>query len=249
MTRSWFRFGLVALAVPLASGTAFSGDIVQGDQSEYNPVGTVIYWGGDLANNQNDQTSGGIGAGFTTALDGDLGQSGWIVSGYLGGGWVDGNTSRTDAAYGSLAAGYLWAAPDYYVSLQAGVHFVNNNESPGGGPTDGSEIGALFQYSFETTRSNAFYAQSYGSLSTAFEQRYAHVKTGYKTSTFTYGAEFTYLDSEDSGDTKRYGAFVGNIPIGKLSMTIGAGYQQESEPSLSDGVYGTVGFSVPFPIR
>lgn len=241
-----------ALAITVAmSGSAFAADDTLLEQRMApDTIDTVVWWGGEFT--YKDSSRHGIGAdmGFVTALSGDLGQSGWIVSGAVGLSRSNDIGSRINSAYGNVLLGYLFTAPGYYMSVSGGVDFANNNETPPGSVTDGSKVGAVAQYSFETTSSNAFYAQSYGSYSTTNRSTYFHAKAGYKMSRIRFGPEFTYADDRGGRPTLRFGGFVGDIPVGqKVSMTISAGYQKEQDPGVADRFYAAVGFSVPLSLR
>lgn len=255
-------FGVPARATILAAGLVASlslaGTALAADSDSNldlrmgaDPVvDTVIYWGGDLNYSRSTRYGGGVGAGFVTALNGDLGASGWTLTGNLGLSSSLDIGSRSQSFYGSLLLGHQWTWPDFYVSLAGGVHYVNNNETPGGGATDGDRLGAIVQYGIETTRTNAFYLQSYGSASTAYNQLYAHVKAGYKAETLRFGGEFTVSDDIGGMPTLRYGAFLGDIPLAKkLSMVVSAGYQHELDPTAPNGFYATIGFAVPLSLR
>lgn len=239
---------VLAMALP---GTAFAADTLLEQRMAPNaPVDTVIYWGGDFTYGSSGRYGAGVDAGFVKALNGNLGRAGWTISGNLGlSRSVDVGT-RTNSVYGSALLGYIWPGQGYYFTLGAGVNVVANDETPSGGVTDGSKVGAIVQYGFETTRENALYLQSYGAYSTANDQIYFHAKAGYKTSKLRFGPEFTLSDDRGGRATLRYGAFVGDIPVGgKVSMVVSAGYQQELEPGTKDRFYATVGFSVPFSSR
>lgn len=253
------NFGKTTRACGLMLGVAYSllfpslvlaADPEIAPQSDFGAADdTVLFWGADLAL-RGDSTGFGLDAGFVTAINGDLSTSGWTVSGTVGFSNTDEPASDSQAFYGALLAGYQWHVPDFYFSLAGGVNVINNDETPGGGPTDGTEVGFIAQYGFETKRENAFYAQSYGAYSTAYDQIYAHLKAGYKGSQLRYGPELTVFADESSDPTFRFGAFVGDIPVtDKLSMVVSAGYQLETEANTDDGFYATVGFSVPFSLR
>lgn len=213
-------------------------------------IDTVVYWGVDT--NWSSSSEYGLGAdvGVVSALDGDLGATGWIFTGNAGMSYSDAPGSDSSSFYDSLLIGHLWVQPEYYFSVAAGAHFVNNNESPGGGPKDRGKLGAIFQYGFETTTNDAFYIQSYGAVSTIYDQLYLHAKAGYKAAALRYGAEFTLIDEEASRGTHRYGAFVGDIAVtDSVSMVISAGYQEDRDPGDKDGVYALIGFSTPLSLR
>jgi len=213
-------------------------------------IDSVIYWGSDLSYGNSGRYGLGVDAGFVTALNGDLGIEGWTLTGNLGLSRSVDLASRTNAAYGSVLLGYLWPMDGYYFSLGAGVNVINNNQTPPGGPTDGSKIGALIQYGFETTQTNAFYTQSYGSYSTANDEIYFHAKAGYKNATLRFGPEFTLSDDNGGQPTLRFGGVVGDIPLGdKVKMSISAGYQRDLNPGVADRFYTMVGFSVPLSTR
>gem|GEM_PF-2129640 len=210
---------------------------------------TVLYGGVDYAKSGSSKHDYGVDVGFVTALNGNIGSSGWVVTGNIGYGNTDG-IADSDAFSTSLLLGYLWKMPDYYFTLSSGVHYVDNNEAVPGSPTDGSEVGVIGQYGFETSAVNAFYVQSYGSVSSVYDQVYGHIKAGYKTETLRFGGEFTVFDETNSKPTLRYGAFLGDIPLGdRLRMVVSAGYQEDREPGNDDGFYATVGFSIPFSLR
>lgn len=252
MIRTSFVSNCLAAAAMFAfAQTAVAADITIEERMAEEPgTGTVVYWGVDLSKNHSQRHGYGIDGGFVTALDGDLSTTGWTLSGNIGFGNVSSSDSETDSLYGTLLLGHLWVAPTAYFSLAGGVHYVDNDETPPGGATDGHEVGAIAQYGFETTVENAFYAQSYGAISTAYDQLYAHLKLGYKTDQLRFGAEFTVFDDEDGDGTRRYGVFIGDIPItDKLSMVVSGGYQEELDPGIEDGLYATVGFSIPITTR
>ena len=251
--RSFATGGLAAgLAMAIASpGAALAADTLLEQRMAPNPtIDTVVYWGADFTYANSDKNGVGVDAGFVTALNGDLGAAGWTVSGNLGLSRSEDVGSDTEAVYGSLLLGYIWPGQGYYFTAAGGVNFVNNDENPPGSPTDGSTVGAIAQYGFETTSENAFYAQSYRSYSTAHDEVYVHAKVGYKASQLRFGPEFTLSDDKFSRPTLRYGAFVGDIPLGqKVSMVVSAGYQQELDPGAKDSFYATVGFAVPLSLR
>lgn len=242
---------ILAVSAALASAEAFAADPnLEARMADTPSFDTVLWWGADLAVRGSDHRAYGADAGFVTAINGDIGATGWTISGSLGASRTTAPLSDTNAFSGTLLVGHQWHAPGFYVSLAAGLHYVNNNETPAGGPTDGDEFGAVFQYGFETKTVEALYIQSYGSYSTAYDQAYFHSKLGYKARTLRFGAEFTAFDDTGSRPTLRYGAFVGDIPItDRLSMVISAGYQHELEALEPDGFYAQIGFSVPLDLR
>lgn len=260
MKRQSFFFGgrRSACVAALASGLAFSGtgaafgaDLLSGGSGlgEYSFVDTVLYWGFDLSRASSSQYGLGADVGFVTALNGNIAVSGWTMSANLGVSRSVHSPAETDSITGSVLLGYQWHTPQYYLALNAGVHVVNNDDNPPGGITDGTDVGAIVQYGFETKAANALYLQSYGAASTAFDQLYLHAKLGYNTGTLKYGAEFTASDDEGSSATFRYGGFIGGIPVGSLSMVVSAGYQAETQAGKSDGFYTQLGFSVPLSLR
>tara|TARA_Y100000815_G_scaffold45055_1_gene37118 strand:- start:252 stop:983 length:732 start_codon:yes stop_codon:yes gene_type:complete len=238
----------VAVALlPVGAGAADS--TIESRMAGAETYDTVIYGGADYANGGSIEDDYGVDFGFVTALNGDIGTSGWVVTGNIGYGETD-SIVDSDTFSTSLLLGYLWQMPDYYFTLSGGVHYVDNNDAVPGSPTDGSEVGVIGQYGFETSAVNAFYAQSYGSLSSVNDQAYGHVKAGYKTETLRFGGEFTVFDETASRPTLRYGAFLGDIPLGeRVNMVVSAGYQQDLEPGNEDGFYTTIGFSIPFSLR
>ncbi|MFN0263239.1 cellulose biosynthesis protein BcsS [Tepidamorphus sp. 3E244] len=236
----------VVLAALLASAPVSAADkLTAYADSTYD---TVVYGGVDFSRANSQQNGFGADAGFVTAVHGDISVSGWTVSANIGASQSNDVGTDTDSVYGSALVGYQWHSPQYYFALNAGVHAVDNDESPSGGSTDGSEVGAVFQYGFET-KGGMYFVQSYGSFSTAYDQVYAHAKVGVRGSHFTYGAELTVFDEQDSDSTIRYGAFIGEIPLGNFRVGVAAGYQQEQDPASDDGFYATVQFSVPLSLR
>jgi len=245
------RLGYIAAAALGATGllpaAAFSADL---DDRWAGTYDTVIYWGADGSLGPSLNHGYGADIGFATALNGDIGVSGWTMSGNFGLGRSASPAMNTDSIYASLLLGRQWHAPGYYFSLSAGLQYVNNAETPGGGITDGSRLGAIFQYGFETKSVDNFYLQSYGAYSTANSQIYGHVKAGYKAKKLRFGAEFTVSDDIGGPPVLRYGAFVGDIPLGeKLSMTVSAGYQQDLAPAAPGRFYAGLGFVVPLSFR
>jgi len=239
-------------AVMLAIATASIPAPVRADDPAtdgHSVYDTVIYWGFDYSRARSSQYGIGADAGFVSALNGDISQTGWTVSGNIGGSRSVSGLSSTNSAYGSVLVGYQWHMPGYYIALNAGIDAVNNNEKPGGSKTDGSKLGAIVQYGFETKSVDAFYLQSYGSFSTAFTRLYGHAKVGYKTSDYKFGAEFTGYKDSGSAATYRVGGFFGDIPLGPVTMGVSAGLQLERGIGLSNGFYGLLEFSVPISIH
>lgn len=237
-------------AAMLITASAHAADTTPEEVMADTPVlDTVLYWGFDYSQTRSGKEGIGIDGGFVTAFNGDIGATGWIFTSSLGFSRTDDVQSNSEAFYGTALIGYQWQTPGYSFSLSAGAHYVDNDEDPPSA-TDGAELGALAQYGFETKSVDAFYAQSYGALSTAFHQVYFHGKLGYKTPTLRFGPEFTVFDDEGSRPTLRYGAFLGDIPIYEsLTMIVSAGYQQELDPGQPNGFYATIGFSVPLSLR
>lgn len=248
------KFPKALLAMVVASGclvslptSSSSADKMLGYAS--GAYDTVIYGSFDFSHANSNQHGFGVDAGFVTALNGDITTSGWTLTANIGFSRSNDVATDTDSFSGSVLAGYQWHAPAYYFAVNGGVAVVNNDETPSGSPTDGSEVGAIAQYGFETKAVDAFYLQSYGAVSTAFSQIYFHAKAGRKTQTIKYGVEFTAMDEEDSGGTLRYGAFVGDIALGSINVGVSAGFQQELEAGKSDGFYTQVEFSMPVDLR
>lgn len=240
--------GAVAILLP---ATAFAADPAPDLTMSNNPLfDTVVYWGGEFTTHSGGKDGYGAGAGFVTAVNGDIGATGWTLTGNFGGSRTDDGPFETKSFYAAALVGYQWHAPGYYFTLAAGVNYVNNDETPSGGPTDGGEAGAIIQYGVETKQVNAFYAQSYGAYSTAHDTVYLHAKAGYKTPNLRFGPEFTLFDEGTSRSTLRYGAFIGDIAITQsVNMVVSAGYQHELEPTAEDGFYATIGFSTPLSLR
>lgn len=240
----------VLLAGTLCIGASGNTNASEPDVAVEAPsIDTVLYWGFEYNRASSRQDGFGIDGGFVTALNGNLDLSGWIVTGNLGYSESNSRGSDTDSIYASALAGHLWQTSDFYVSLAGGLHYINNDENPSGGITDGDKVGVIAQYGFETKRVEAPYVQSYGSYSTAYDSVYAHIKAGYKTHSLKYGAELTGYDEKGGKGTIRYGAFVGDIPLGQLTMGVSAGYQDELEPGNKDGFYALTEFSMPLSLR
>lgn len=230
------------------SGQSLAGGLL-GSPDGVEIFDTVIYWESDFYKADSDQKGFGIDGGFVTALNGDITKSGWTVTANIGFSRSDDAAAETKSRYGSVLVGYQWHFPTHYFALNTGVYMGNNDETPGGSVTDGYEAGVLGQYGIETKSTNAFYLQSYGSITSAFDSRYAHLKIGYKADVLKFGAAFTIYDDEGSEETIRYGGFVGDIPLwGKLAMSVSAGYQQENEPGNENGFYGRTEFYVPISL-
>lgn len=250
MTNSRNTVRAVLFAGMLSIGVSGNTNASEPDVAfEGASIDTVLYWGFEYNRASSRQDGFGIDGGFVTALNGNLDLSGWIVTGNLGYSESNSRGSDTDSVYASALAGHLWQTSDFYVSLAGGLHYINNDESPSGGVTDGDKVGLIVQYGFETKRVEAPYVQSYGSYSTAYDSVYAHIKAGYKTHRLKYGAELTGYDEKGGKGTMRYGAFVGDIPLGQLTMGVSAGYQDELEPGNKDGFYALTEFSMPLSLR
>lgn len=207
---------------------------------------TILYWSGDVAIKGSNTYGLAFDSGFSTALNGNIDISGWIVSGNLGYAHSKDVGSKSDSFYTSGLVGYQWQMPDFYISLSTGILYSNNDEKPGGGKTDGDKVGAAVIYGFGTNATDALYVQSYGSYATINDQFFVQGKLGYKTTSIAYGAEYTLYDDNGSKPTHRIGAFVGDIALSdKLTMTVSAGYQTTKEVGTKDGAYANIGFSVP----
>ena len=231
--------------------SAANGALAADPEAAYAPDAndTVIYWGLDYSHANSSQYGVGFDAGFVTALNRNIDASGWILTGSGGISRSQTLVANTESFNTSLLIGYLWQGPRSYFSLSGGVNYIYNDETPPGSPTDGGEAGVIAQYGFETKAENALYFQSYGSISSAYSSVYFHAKGGYKTSSLKFGAEFTVYDDKGSSETMRYGVFLGDIPLGRLTMGVSAGYQDERSPGKRDGFYSLVEFSMPISIR
>ena len=248
---TWARLLLASAVIFVLPATATAADAtLEGPADNTSKHDTVIYWGTDFARNSDGKKDYGAGAGFVTALNGDIGTSGWTLTGNIGGSKTENVLFSSKSIYASALIGHQWHAPGYYFTLGGGVNYINNDETPSGGVNDGSKVGAIAQYGFETKKVDAFYMQSYGAYSTAFDQTYLHAKIGYKTPVLRFGPEITFFDEKTSQSTLRYGGFIGDISITEsLSMVVSAGYQHELEPGVEDGFYATVGFAIPLSLR
>ena len=189
------------------------------------------------------------GIGFVSALDGDIGRPGWIVSGSFGLGRTRTLWNATDSRYATLVAGHQWVTPSRYFSLSAGLAWRDKENRPAGAG-EGDRLGAVIRYSFDTRALDALYLQSYGAYSTIDDEVHFHLRAGRRTSILRFGGEFTLFDDARNRPTLRYGAFVGDIPMGHgLGMTLAAGYRHELTPGKGDGLYATIGFSMPLSLR
>ncbi len=238
---------LALITVPLAGFAAeATGPRIESARTH----DSVAYWSTEFVRARAGRNGYGTGAGFVTAWNGDIGVPGWIISSNLGFSRTQDAFSTSRSVYGTFVAGYQWNTPEYYFSMAAGAHYVDKNDTRRGSAGDGAELGTMIQYSFETKARDTIYLQSYGSASTAFSQIYMHAEVGYRTSALSYGPMFSIFDEEGSRPTLRYGVFANDIPtFGSMRMAISAGYQDELDPSRSDGFYATLGFSVPLSTR
>lgn len=242
MTMVWKACGLTVLL------GALSASAVAADDFGNSFLDTVVYTGVDYVHSDVENALG-ASSGFLTALNGDIGSSGWIVSGNFGAGIIDGAAIDSTSIYGTALVGYKWQLPSFYATASAGAHLASNQESPSGGPNDTSRAGAVVQYSFETQPPvNNLYVQSYGSASSAFGgQFYGHLKLGYVAEGLRYGLELTGFAGDDGDTTLRYGAFVGSIPItDTLFISTSAGYQDDLNANSRDGFYVTLAFTKLF---
>ena len=246
-----------AVAVPRSLGAAFlaavlavpfAGGARAGEAGNLLRFDSVLYWGADAVG-----IAGGrdlnAGIGFVTALDGDIGRPGWIVGGSFGLGRARTPWSATESRYAAFAAGHQWMTPAHYLSLSAGLAWRDKNSTPAYGG-DGGRFGAVIRYGFETRAAEAPYLQSYGAYSTIDDEVHFHLRAGRRASGLRFGGEFTLFDDARDRPTLRYGAFLGDIPVaGRLRMTLAAGYRHELTPGKGDGLYATLGFSMPLGLR
>ena len=240
--------GTVLVAV--AATDARAGDDAAPEKDRAARFDTVLFWGAGTGAPGTDSADSSASIGFVTALNGDIGRSGWTITSSAGLGHTKAPLSRTRSFYSSLLVGHQWMQPGYYFSLSAGLHYRNNSERPAGGPTDGADAGATIQYGFETRAVDALYFHSYGAWSTVADQVYFHVKAGRRTQRLRFGGEFTVSDDAWSRPTLRTGVFVGDIALpGSVAMAVSAGYLRHLEPGKSDGFYATAGFSMPLRLR
>ncbi|HHN68260.1 MAG TPA: cellulose biosynthesis protein BcsS [Thermopetrobacter sp.] len=209
---------------------------------------TVLFFGPQVAIRSTGKSTLGFDSGFTTALSGDIDASGWVVTGNLGYAHTRYAGALTHSFYSSLLIGYQWQTPNIYFSLSAGVALNGDYDTASGTGVVGAVGGSLL-YVFETKAVNAPYVQSFGSFSTIATDIYLHAKAGYKTTSVSYGAEYTFFDDSGSAPTHRIGVFVNGIRItDRLSMSVSAGYQYNRAPDELGGAYATIGFSTPLSL-
>ncbi|MCY0149400.1 cellulose biosynthesis protein BcsS [Hoeflea sp. G2-23] len=189
----------------------------------------------------------GLDGGIVTALNGNIGQSGWILTGLVG--YTDTDLNNPPAApydssdiSGSLLAGYQWVNPDYFLNLQAGVTVRHENANTG----SSNDAGLIVSSAAATSAEDSLYGElnlAYVTIDNGF---YGRGRAGWKFSPLTVGAEITYMDDDSSQSRTRYGAFVGDIPVGQFSMTLSAGYVERRDNAGDDGFYAQAEFSIPF---
>ena len=234
------RRGVTALVVVVALPVMVTGAAGQESGNLLRPD-SALYWGADAVGMVGGRDFN-AGIGFVTALSGDIGRPGWIVSGGFGLGRTRTLWNATDSRYATLVAGHQWVTPSYYLSLAAGLAWRDKDE---GGGSPGAAVGAVIRYSFETGARHALYLQSYGAYSTIDDEVHFHARIGRRTSTLRFGGEFLLFDDARNRPTLRYGAFLGDVPVSeRVRMSFAAGYRHELEPGKSDGIYATIGFSM-----
>lgn len=212
------------------------------------PPGTVLFWGFDFL-----EEGFGADGGFVHALDGNMWTPGWLVTGSAGYSEDDNKkvmpTSSTESFRSNLLVGYQWMAPErYYLAVYGGISYIDNDETPffPASETDGSEVGAMVQVDFSTQKERALYAAANAVYTTAFNEVWARFRTGYSGTRVNFGPEFTVSDDEGGGATTRYGAFIGDIDVGRLNMTVSGGYNEEDGDASNDGFYAMLEFSTDF---
>lgn len=241
-------FAGAAFAALVGSADAQAGD--GGTEERGERVDTVLFWGAGIGAPGTDSAESGANIGFVTALNGDIGRSGWTITSSVGLGQTKAPLNRTKSFYSSLLLGHQWTQPGYSFSLSAGLHHRNNRERPAGGPTDGGDTGVTVQYGFDTRAVDAFYLHSYGAWSTVADQVYFHLKVGRRTQRLRFGGEFTLSGDAWSRPALRTGVFVGDIALpGRVAMAVSAGYLRHLDPGKSGGFYATAGFSMPLRLR
>lgn len=244
---AWRGLAVCVAAAAFATADARAGD---GAPEQAARSDTVLFWGGGAGAPGTDSADSSANIGFVTALNGDIGRSGWTITGSAGLGRTDAPLSRTKSFYSSLLVGHQWTLPGYSFSLSAGLHYRNNRERPAGGPTDGDDAGVTIHYGFDTRAVDAPYFHAYGAYSTVADQIHFHVKAGRKTQRLRFGGEFTLSDDAWSRPTLRSGVFVGDIALaGPLAMSVSAGYLRHLQPGRSDGFYAGASFWMPLRLR
>lgn len=235
--------GVAAIAITISTSDAVAQETLTAPRFD-----TVLFWGaeGALANMANLESS--AGAGFVTALNGDIGKSGWTITSSAGLGRTRTPLNWTSSYYSSLLLGHQWNGPASYFSFSAGLQHRKNKEYPGGSPTDGKATGLTFQYNFEAKKPDAPYFHSFGSYSSIETQLYFHARLGYQMKRLRLGSEFTFYDNSSNPPAFRYGIFVGAAPLIKnLNVTVSAGYRRKAgEP---DALYTTTSFTLPLKLR
>lgn len=234
----------VALSATIASFTV--GPTFAADSDSFNTerfASSVLFFGVGYS----AEREFGLDGGVVTALNGNIGQSGWIITGLVG--YTNTALNNPPATpynswdiSGSLLAGYQWVNPEYFFNLQAGVTVQHENATTG----NSSRAGLIVSSAAATTAENSVFGElnlAYVTIDNGF---YGRGRAGWKFSPVTVGAEITYLDDDSSQSRTRYGAFVGDIPVGQFSMTLSAGYVDRRDTVGKDGFYTQAEFSIPF---
>jgi hypothetical protein len=217
MTIKINRAAMAALMLT-SSGLAVSSANADGSLKDTPAESTIVWTGIDKASG----AFAGI-AGFTTALNGDLSASGFLLRG-------DGLYVHTDQGQiweGSPLLGYQIVDSLFTFSTFIGVDFhkLPNSDSTN---VQGYETGFKVAASVETDEKERLVANIYGEYSTAFDSYWVRSRSGYNFKSFVIGPE-AILVGNQSFRAERSGAFV-LVPLEEylgrpIDLTVSGGYQ------------------------
>lgn len=224
---------LLAAAVSIAATTAA--------QAESAALFTSV----DVAKDSHYLYLGGV-----IALNGDINKDGFLARASVGIGEYDYTTTGTkingDVVAADLMIGYQNFFSGGRVTGYIGGGYQDHDLSPADAlnPVSGDEFGVKGQLEGAFDLTSNLNANIIGNYSTVNDSYWSRVRVGYDLGGVQIGPEGLALGS-DSFDQQRVGGFAGIDLGGNLNASISVGYAS-TDGRGSDGVYGTIGFSITF---
>ena len=265
-----FRAGLILsvtlAAAPMSAAMAGSAGIVVDDDAVY-PVALVS--GYDFV-----KESFGSYTGLFWAIRGDLARDGVVlrILGSYDTYEYDVDSSLTKKYWprvaidgevwaGDVMLGYQWVRGDFTTGIYLGVEHQDHDLSPDDRTNSvrGSETGfkVALDVEKEVSAYSPYFAEIYGSYSTAFDTYFVEGRLGLPFNRLIVGPEVVFY-GDQSGDAQRVGAFLKtDLPPllfrdTESDVMLSAGYQFTDDSSSSvgsEGVYVSLRFTTVFARR
>jgi hypothetical protein len=186
-------------------------------------------------------------ASLTTATNGDLSTDGYLVR--ISVRQLDRALDDSDLVVGAadILLGQQWVGEKLRYRLFAGATVVDRDYTgSGSGTEEGTHYGFKAVAQVTTTKESPLYVSATASYSTVLNQYLASLETGWRFGTYVFGPEVQIAGS-DTFETRKVGAFLQGIKIGRVSITPSAGYAFGGEESKGgDSPYGDLGLGFQF---